>query len=186
MTNIYIDTTTGLLVGAEYRPSPNYNERPQNAVIDTIVIHNASLPKGHFGGEAITDLFCNRLDLTSHPTFAYLAGVKVSAHLLIRRDGKIVQYVPFTKRAWHAGVSQLNGRENFNDFSIGIELEGTDDIKYEEIQYQQLGLVTFLLMQVYPKITPENLVAHSTIAPTRKTDPGPAFLWEKYRSMLQE
>jgi AmpD protein len=181
-----IDTNNGLLIGAEYIASPNFDERPPGMAIDLLVIHNISLPKGVFGTNAITELFCNKLDIISHQDFMPLVGLKVSAHLLIRRDGSIIQYVPFTKRAWHAGNSQFNGRENCNDFSIGIELEGTDDIPYEEIQYKQLALISGLLMQVYPKITLGRVVGHSDIAPTRKTDPGPAFLWEKYKNMVQK
>lgn len=183
---MHIDINNGLLIGAQYIPSPNFDERPPDMTIDLLIIHSISLPKGVFGTNAITELFCNKLDISSHQDFVPLAGLKVSAHLLVRRDGSIIQYVPFAKRAWHAGNSKFHGRENCNDFSIGIELEGTDDIPYEEIQYKQLAFISRLLMHHYPKITLERIVGHNDVAPTRKTDPGPAFLWGKYRFMVQE
>lgn len=179
-----IDTETGLLDVAQYIPSPNYNERPSGIEVDLLVIHGISLPRGMFGGNAIIDLFCNKLNPTAHPSFATLANLQVSAHLLIRRDGGVIQFVSFHKRAWHAGASSFHGRENCNDFSIGIELEGTDDIPYEEAQYQQLAAITKLLQKSYPQITAENIVGHSEISPTRKTDPGKAFDWEHYKSLL--
>jgi len=179
-----INENTGLLDDAQYIPSPNYNERPSNTDVNLLVIHNTSLPPGEFGGNAVIDLFCNKLDPAAHPSFKNIAILRVSAHLLIRRDGGMIQFVPFHKRAWHAGVSIFRGRENCNDYSIGVELEGTDDIPYEEIQYQQLSAVTQLLRQDYPKIAVENIVGHSEIAPTRKTDPGKAFDWKYYRNLL--
>lgn len=193
---MYIDIKTGLLINkknksqgaenVEYIPSPNCNDRPSPSTIDLLVIHNISLPKGIFEGEAITELFCNKLNTSACTEFATLANIKVSAHLLIRRDGKIIQYVPFNKRAWHAGISQFHGRNNCNDFSIGIEMEGTDNIAYEEIQYKKLATITLLLMNIYPHITPKHIVGHNEIAPTRKTDPGPAFSWKKYRTLLKK
>lgn len=150
-----------------------------------MVIHNISLPPGEFGGTGIERLFLNRLDPAEHPFFEAIASLRVSAHLLIRRDGQLVQFVPFHLRAWHAGESSFQGRERCNDFSIGIELEGTDHLPYESAQYQTLVQVTRDLQQRYPEITPERIVGHSDIAPSRKTDPGPAFDWERFRELLR-
>lgn len=162
----------------------NHNERPADE-ISLLVIHNISLPAGEFGGPYIEDLFCNRLDPAAHPDFVAIAALRVSAHLLIRRDGSLLQFVPFNRRAWHAGVSCYAGREQCNDFSIGIELEGTDDQPFTDQQYQQLITVTRLLMQHYPAITAERITGHSDIAPERKTDPGPCFDWTSYLQQLQ-
>lgn len=171
------------LVTAERTPSPNYNER-LSPRIDLLVIHNISLPPGQFGGSYISDFFCNQLDPDCHPYFEHIKDLEVSAHLLIRRDGTLIQYVPFDKRAWHAGTSCFQGEEGCNDFSIGIELEGTDDVPYAEAQYEKLAAVTRCLMNVYQGITPERIVGHSDIAPGRKTDPGDAFDWDCYLSLL--
>ena len=168
----------------EHCPSPNFNERPDSIDIELLVIHNISLPAGSFGGPYIHNLFTNCLDPQAHESFRNIAGLEVSAHLLIRRDGSVTQFVPFHKRAWHAGVSSWNGREQCNDFSIGIELEGADGTPYEKAQYQRLQQVTKLLMNKYPKLTSENITGHSDIAPGRKTDPGPAFHWKAYLSSL--
>lgn len=175
--NVEIDVATGRLSDARYVPSPNYNERPLDAVIDLLVIHNISLPPGEFGGSYIDALFTNALDPSIHPYFAEIAHFEVSSHCLIRRDGEIVQYVPFNKRAWHAGDSYFDGQEDCNDFSIGIELEGADEIPYEPIQYIVLANLVSVLKKAYPKITDNRIVGHSTIAPLRKTDPGSAFDW---------
>lgn len=174
----------GLLSHVRHILSPNYNDRPDGMDIDLLVIHNISLPPGEYGGDAVVELFCNQLDTNSHPSFKDLLGLKVSAHLFIRRDGEIIQFVPFNKRAWHAGVSCFAGREGCNDYSIGIELEGSDNIAYNTIQYQQLAKVSRCLMRVYPGINPERIVGHVDIAPERKTDPGPAFDWSYYRGLL--
>lgn len=168
---------------ARHCPSPNCNPRPDNAAIRLIVIHGISLPPGDFGGPWIDRLFTNSLDPAAHPYFAEIAGLTVSSHLLIRRDGEIVQYVPFDLRAWHAGRSSYQGVENCNDFSIGIELEGIDDQPYSEAQYRQLAAVTRVLNEIYPQ-TFGHIAGHSEIAPGRKTDPGPAFLWSHYRALL--
>ena len=168
---------------AERIPSPNYNERPSPR-IDLLVIHNISLPPRRFGGTYISDFFCNQLDPKLNPYFEKIKSFQVSAHLLLRRDGSIIQYVPFDKRAWHAGMSCFDGEENCNDFSIGIELEGVDDVPYETVQYEQLVAVTHCLMRVYEGITPERITGHSDIAPGRKTDPGEAFNWNRYLSLL--
>lgn len=172
-----IDVETGVLRNVRYVPSPNHNDRPEGAVIDLLVIHNMSLPPGEFGGPYIDALFTNTLDPMVHPYFAEIYDVQVSSHCLIRRDGEIIQYVPFNKRAWHAGDSSFSGRENCNDFSIGIELEGTDEIPYTPIQYTVLANLVSLLKKTYPEITDDRIVGHSTIAPMRKTDPGSAFDW---------
>ena len=168
---------------AERIVSPNYNERPCDR-IDLLVIHNISLPPGVFGGPYISQLFTNQLDPEQHPYFKQIASVEVSAHVLIRRDGSFIQYVPFDKRAWHAGNSCFQGEENCNDFSIGIELEGTDDMPYETVQYQRLAEISRLLMHSYVKLSAERVRGHCDIAPGRKTDPGEAFDWAYYRSLL--
>lgn len=172
-----IDSESGLLIGAIQVASPNCSDRPVGCNIDLLVVHNISLPPGEFGGSYIDALFTNELDPLLHPYFMEIASLKVSCHCLIRRDGSITQYVPFHKRAWHAGCSEFEGREDCNDFSIGIELEGTDWTPFTEIQYQVLARLVALLQAQYPAITLERIVGHSTIAPTRKTDPGPFFDW---------
>ncbi len=177
-----IDPRSGLLDCARQLPSPNCDSRPAACEIDLLVIHNISLPPGCFGGDAIDRFFTNCLEADADPYFAGICDMKVSAHVLIRRSGEIVQYVPFTQRAWHAGVSCFEGRERCNDYSIGIELEGTDEQAYEEIQYQVLEQLVAALMQIYPGITRQRIVGHSEIAPGRKTDPGPAFDWSRIRA----
>ena len=174
----------GWLLGVEHCPSPNFGKRPNGAAIDLLVIHNISLPAGQFGGPHIRALFCNCLDCDAHPDFASLRGLRVSAHLLIDRQGRACQFVSFLDRAWHAGVSHFQGRDNCNDFSIGIELEGSDDIPYTHAQYCTLLGVTKTLQSYYPLITSERIVGHSDIAPGRKTDPGAAFDWRYYKKQL--
>jgi AmpD protein len=175
----------GWLSSASRCPSPNFNERPDGGDIRLIVVHGISLPPGQFGGTYIEQFFTNTLDPLQHPYFETIAHLQVSAHLLIRRDGQVVQFVPFISRAWHAGKSSYLGRENCNDFSIGIELEGTDDEPYEEVQYQILADVIRVLQQYYPD-TREHVVGHSDIAPGRKTDPGRAFSWSRLESLLAQ
>ncbi len=165
-------------------PSPNCDRRPAGSVIDLLVIHNISLPPGQFGGPWIEDLFMNRLDPEADPYFRAIHGQQVSSHLLIRRDGTLIQYVPLDERAWHAGRSCFDGRQACNDFSIGIELEGTDHDAYSDVQYRVLAQVTREILARYPAITPERITGHSDIAPGRKTDPGPAFDWERYLGMV--
>lgn len=167
-------------------PSPNHNERPQGEVIDLVVVHNISLPPGQFGGPYIDDFFQNRLAIEADPFFAEIQDLQVSAHFLIRRDGAIHQYVPCDKRAWHAGQSRWCGREVCNDFSIGIELEGTDSTAFTDAQYAQLSALIKLLQKEYPHITNERIVGHSDIAPGRKTDPGPHFNWQRLTELLTE
>jgi N-acetyl-anhydromuramoyl-L-alanine amidase len=184
-TTFLIDTLTGRLANARWLPSSNCDERPANTLTDLIVVHGISLPPNEFGGEWIDRLFTNTLPVDIHPYFASIAELKVSSHLLIRRSGEIVQYVPFQMRAWHAGASQYCGRERCNDFSIGIELEGGDSIAYEPIQYAMLSNTITALCVAYPSLTPERVVGHSDVAPGRKTDPGDAFDWTKLRAMLR-
>ena len=175
----------GWLAGAERLCSPNADSRPPGEVPTLLVIHNISLPPGCFGGGEVRAFFTNSLDCSAHPYFTEIAGLRVSAHLLIDREGTIPQFVSFLDRAWHAGVSSFEGRERCNDFSIGIELEGTDTEPYTERQYDELAAVCAALMDAYPGITPARIVGHADIAPGRKTDPGPAFDWLRLRAMLK-
>jgi len=179
-----MNISNGWLNAAHQCVSPNFDQRPDNCPLDLLVIHNISLPPGQFGGPWISQLFCNQLDPDAHPYFREIHQLRVSSHLLIRRNGDVIQYVPFFKRAWHAGRSRFQGQENCNDNAIGIELEGSDNISYEDIQYQLLTEITTTLLSNYPLITPERITGHSDIAPTRKTDPGPAFDWPRYRNSL--
>lgn len=169
---------------ARHCPSPNFNARPGGETVSLLVVHNISLPPGRFGGCWIDDLFANRLDHDAHPYFATLRGLEVSSHFLIRRDGELVQYVSVDDRAWHAGRSRFGDRENCNDFSIGIELEGTDERPYTQKQYRRLASLAVLLLKSFPAITPDRVTGHSDIAPGRKTDPGPAFDWQRFRADL--
>lgn len=180
-----IDLATGLLMDTLYVPSPNCDERPVGTEISLIVIHGISLPPGEFGGPHIEALFTNRLDPTTHPYFAGIEGLKVSTHLLIRRNGEVIQFVPLHRRAWHAGDSCFQDRKCCNDFSIGIELEGADTTPYTDAQYTQLAELIECLMRNYPMITRERITGHSDIAPQRKTDPGPAFEWTKLHHELE-
>jgi len=164
--------------------SPNCDERPAGCDVSLIVVHGISLPPGEYGGPWIDDLFTNRLDPHAHPYFSEIEGMRVSAHLLIRRDGELVQYVPFDRRAWHAGQSCYEGREACNDFTIGIELEGQDDSPYEDIQYQRLAELVRVLRRQFPGIAGNGIVGHCDIAPGRKTDPGEAFDWGRLRALL--
>lgn len=176
------DTTW--LAGVRRVPSPNYDTRPAGSMIDMLVIHSISLPPGEYGGDAIDRLFTNSLDPTAHPYYQTIASLRVSAHALIDRSGAITQYVPFELRAWHAGASSFAGRENCNDFSIGIELEGCDDQPYEQAQYHTLAELTRFLMRAWPGITAARIAGHCDVAAGRKTDPGPAFDWTYYRKLL--
>ncbi|ANG61969.1 N-acetyl-anhydromuranmyl-L-alanine amidase [Marinobacterium aestuarii] len=174
----------GLLSNARFVASPNHNARPEGSEVSLLVIHNISLPPGQFGTGAVEQFFCNRLDWQAHPYFQSIEGMEVSAHLLIERSGALIQFVPLHQRAWHAGRSCFEERENCNDFSIGIELEGTDDQPYSDAQYASLVEVTRQLQQRFPGITDARIVGHSDIAPGRKTDPGPAFDWARFRAQL--
>ena len=175
----------GWLEGARRCVSPNQDARPDPQDVSLLLIHGISLPPGEFGGPWIDALFQNRLDPAADPYFAGIAHLRVSAHLLVRRDGELVQYVPFGARAWHAGASCHAGREGCNDFAIGIELEGTDALPYTDAQYAALLAVTRALLATYPALTPERIAGHADVAPGRKTDPGPAFDWGRYRAALQ-
>lgn len=183
---------SGFFVGADHylegilrHHSPFCNSRPDQEDIQLLVIHHISLPAGVFGGPYIDQLFCGTLDCRAHADFAELQGLEVSAHVLIRRDGQVIQYVPFHLRAWHAGASSWQGRERCNDYSIGIELEGTELSGYTPAQYETLAQVTLALMQRYPGITSERIVGHEHIAPTRKQDPGISFDWLRYQQALR-
>ena len=171
----------GVLAGAVQVPSPNCDERPEGATVTLLVVHDISLPPGEFGGEDVTRLFTNTLDYGGHPYYETLRDLKVSAHFLIHRDGELVQFVPCAKRAWHAGPSNWRGRERCNDFSLGVELVGADDRPYAKEQYLRLAELTSMLHRRYPVV---DVVGHADIAPGRKTDPGPAFDWGHYRSLL--
>ena len=167
----------GWLVNTRHCLSPNFNQRPYNTEVDLIVIHNISLPPGQFNNGYIEDFFCNKLDPKQHLYFESIVQLQVSAHCVINRSGEIIQYVNFNERAWHAGKSIFEGRENCNDYSIGIELEGTDALPYTQAQYAQLQHLSHALIQHYPQINSTRITGHNTIAPERKTDPGASFNW---------
>lgn len=179
-----IDTTTGLYTLARQCPSPNCDQRPEGCVPDLIVLHNITLPPYEFGGNWIDQLFTNQLDPQAHPFFATIQHLRVASHILIRREGEVVQYVPFHQRAFHAGVSRYQGRERCNDFSIGIEIEGTDFEPFTAAQYQMLELLLLELVQAYPTLSLEHITGHEHIAPGRKTDPGPYFDWQRLSERL--
>ena len=171
----------GCLRDVRFIPSPNCDERPAGSAINLLVIHNISLPPDEFGGNGVIELFTNRLDPEAHPYYQILRALRVSAHFFIRRDGEIIQFVPCEKRAWHAGTSCWQGKTCCNDFSIGIELEGSDTTPFTDIQYAVLAALTQALQKMYP-IT--DIAGHSDIAPGRKTDPGTCFDWDRYRNAL--
>ena len=164
----------GLAAGARQVASPNCDERPAGVQVTLLVVHSISLPPGQYGGDAIERLFTNRLDPAAHPYFAQLAGLRVSAHFLVRRDGELVQFVPVQRRAWHAGESSWRGRGRCNDFSVGVELEGSDAERFTPAQYAALARLTRALRAHLPL---RQLAAHSDVAPGRKSDPGPGFEW---------
>ncbi|MGR9046595.1 MAG: 1,6-anhydro-N-acetylmuramyl-L-alanine amidase AmpD [Gammaproteobacteria bacterium] len=179
-----MDVLNHKLTGVKYCFSPNFDERPDPDDISLLVIHCISLPPGEFGSDAIDRLFGNTLNPEDHPYFKTIHHLQVSSHLLIRREGEIVQYVPFDKRAWHAGQSEYRGRSRCNDFSIGIELEGTETVPYSMAQYRQLAVVIQGLLTHYPRLSKTAIVGHSDIAPGRKIDPGASFDWEKLSVLL--
>ena len=172
----------GFAPAVRFVPSPNCDERPAGAAIELLVVHAISLPPGQFGGAGVEALFTNTLDTSAHPYSAGLAGLRVSAHFLVRRDGGIVQFVPCARRAWHAGESTWRGRSRCNDFSVGVELEGTDDVPFEPAQYASLAALTHGLRARYGIA---DIAGHSDIAPGRKTDPGPRFDWALFRSLIE-
>jgi AmpD protein len=182
---VYVDPERGLLDVARQVASPNCDERPSGSVPELIVVHNISLPPGEFGGFWIESLFTNALDPDRHPYFAGIAGLRVSAHLFLDRGGNPIQFVPFHRRAWHAGVSSYCGREACNDFSIGIELEGADDAPFDPRQYASLAAAIQALLRAYPTLDRDRIRGHEHIAPGRKTDPGPWFDWSWFRMMLE-
>jgi len=171
----------GRIDAARFVASPNCDERPAGEVITLIVIHNISLPPGEFGGDGIERLFTNELDSSADPYYQTLAGLRVSSHFLIRRTGELLQFVLCSKRAWHAGESEWRGRCRCNDFSIGIELEGADDVPYTEAQYRLLAQIVRALRSAYPVA---DIAGHSDIAPSRKTDPGPSFDWTRFYGLV--
>jgi AmpD protein len=181
---VIVDRGTGWIVGVRRVESPNHDERPGATDLDLIVVHGISLPPGEFGNGWIDRFFCNDLPAEAHPFFATIQNVTVSAHVLIARDGVPTQYVPFDRRAWHAGKSQYCGRSACNDFSVGIELEGTDELPYTGAQYRALGGLVAALRRAYPSLRAAEVVGHSDIAPGRKTDPGPAFDWTVFEREL--
>jgi AmpD protein len=174
----------GWLQSAKKIESPHFDLRPEKAEVSLLVIHNISLPPSQFEGHYVEDFFLGRLDSAIHPYFKDIASIRVSSHLYVRRNGDVIQFVPFNKRAWHSGVSCFNGQENCNDFSIGIELEGTDDIVYTDKQYQNLIEITSELQQAYPLINKQSIKGHCDIAPGRKTDPGKSFDWNRFQAAL--
>jgi AmpD protein len=180
-----IEPATGLLAGIRQVLSPFYDARPTGVLPELIVVHGISMPPGEFGGPWIDRLFTGNLPADAHPYFKEMSKLRVSAHALIRRDGTIVQYVPFGQRAWHAGQSHYRGRAGCNDFSVGVELEGTGEVPYTEAQYIQLAGLVEALVATYPSLSLDHIAGHSDIAPGRKTDPGPSFEWERWRSILR-
>jgi AmpD protein len=179
-----VDPVTGLLLGTRQVLSPHFDARPTGQAPELIIIHGISLPPGEYGGPWIDRLFCGNLSAVAHPFFASIEGLRVSAHALVRRDGGLSQYVPFHARAWHAGVSEWQGRSACNDFSIGIELEGADTEPYELAQYRALAALIAALLRAYPSLSADRLVGHSDVAPGRKTDPGLSFDWTRLRTEL--
>jgi AmpD protein len=187
-TIAFVDSATGLIEPARHVASPNRDERPAGTLPELIVVHGISLPPDEYGGPWIDRLFTNSLPPDApgvHPFFATVMSLQVSSHLLIRRGGEYVQYVPFHLRAWHAGASIYCGRERCNDFSIGIEMEGSDHLPYEPAQYRALSAAIHALCSAYPSLSTERIAGHDEIAPGRKTDPGPAFDWPRLRALLK-
>ncbi len=179
-----INTATGLLENCKQKPSPNKDIRPENTPIELVVLHSISLPPGEYGGDSIEQFFQNKLDKNQHPYFEEIHTLKVSSHVLIKRSGEMVQFVPFHERAWHAGQSNYQGRKTCNDFSIGIELEGTDSDHFKDEQYKQLNLLITVLQKTYSQIS-DNITGHSDIAPGRKTDPGTGFEWSRLKNHIK-
>jgi len=184
MTSLEVDPATGLVRGARQVPSPNCDDRAAGQVPEVLVIHAISLPPGQYGGPGIEQLFTNCLDPHGHPYYADIAGLKVSSHLLIRRDGEVLQFVPLVRRAWHAGASWCEGRARVNDFSVGIELEGCEEEPYTDAQYRTLAELTHVLLARYPDIRRDRIYGHEDIAPGRKLDPGPHFNWPRYLASI--
>ncbi len=186
MSDYTVNAETGLITPGRLCLSPNRDQRPADSAVDLIILHGISLPPGQFGGGEIEALFLNELDWDAHPYYGKIRGMEVSAHVLVRRDGELVQFVPFIERAWHAGASEFRGRSRCNDFSIGIELEGEDETPYDERQYQVLSRMLQALMLAYPNISAREIAGHCDVAPDRKLDPGPAFDWLRLYDALGE
>ena len=182
----HIDRATGFLTGVRQVLSPHFDARPSGALPELLVVHGISLPPGEFGGPWIDRLFTGTLPWDEHPSFKQIEGLRASAHALVRRDGQIVQYVPFGERAWHAGQSAWRGRTGCNDFSIGVELEGTDDMPYTDAQYEALAALSAALIATYPSLSAQTIAGHSEVSPGRKTDPGPSFDWARFRALLDQ
>lgn len=176
-----INNNSALFDDITHYHSDNCDNRPKDIIIDTIIIHCISLPMGSYDNQNIVDLFTNNLDINQDPSFKSLKDVRVSSHLLVKRDGEIIQFVPFYLRAWHAGVSKHKERDNCNDYSIGIELEGTDKSKFTDVQYERLNEIIRSLKDFYPKIVDENIIGHNEVSPDRKNDPGPYFEWNRIK-----
>jgi len=183
--SLNVDPDSGWVFGARRVYSPNFDARPDGSGIDLIVVHGISLPPGEFGGGAIDELFTNCLDAAAHPYFREVCDLRVSSHALIRRSGQLTQYVSFRNRAWHAGESTYRDRSRCNDFAVGIELEGTDTLPYEDVQYRVLAELVVALRRAYPSLRDSEIVGHCDIAPGRKTDPGPAFEWQTLQHSLK-
>ncbi|HUN26591.1 MAG TPA: 1,6-anhydro-N-acetylmuramyl-L-alanine amidase AmpD [Steroidobacteraceae bacterium] len=184
MSALQVDVATGLIARVRQVLSPHFDERPSGTTVDLIVVHGISLPPGEYGGAWIDRFFTGALPASAHAYFREIAGMRVSAHVLVRRTGEIVQYVAFDKRAWHAGLSAYRGRAPCNDFSIGIELEGTDEEPYTDAEYERLAALIGALLTAYPTLSRDRIAGHSEVAPDRKTDPGPSFDWERLRALI--
>ncbi len=184
--NYTVSPGAGLIRPGTQCPSPNQDDRPASMEPDLIIIHSISLPPGKFGGPQVQELFTNCLDWDAHPYFGEIRGLKVSAHLLIRRDGDLLQFVPFGRRAWHAGESSFRGRSCCNDYSIGIELEGDEETPYTDAQYSHLTAVITAIRECYPDITVRHIAGHCDVSPGRKSDPGPAFDWLRLYDGLRD
>ena len=174
-----------LIENIKFLQSPNFDIRPKKIDISLIVIHSISLPPTIFGNEYVENFFLNKLEIEDNEYINSIKDMKVSSHIYIKRTGEIIQFVPFDKRAWHAGESSYKNVKNCNDYSIGIELEGCEDISFEDIQYNKLSEIIDCLIQNYPNINSERIVSHSEIAPGRKSDPGPLFDWKRLKSMIK-
>jgi AmpD protein len=181
---VIVDRKSGWVRGVRRVVSPNHDERPAGTELTLIVVHGISLPPAEFGNDWIDRFFCNALPGDAHPFFATICQSTVSSHVLIARDGGLTQYVPFDRRAWHAGRSEYRGRAGCNDFSVGVELEGTDELPYEAAQYRALAELVIALRRAYPSLANAEIVGHSDIAPGRKTDPGPSFDWAELTRQL--
>ena len=181
-----VEPYSGVLTPARQCPSRNQDDRPAESGPELLIVHSISLPPGEFGGPYIEQLFDNRLDWSAHPYFESIRGLEVSAHALIRRDGSVLQFVPFTRRAWHAGESVFRGQQRCNDFAIGIELEGEDSLPYTDVQYDILAAVTNALFTAYPRLDTRHIAGHCDVSPGRKSDPGPAFDWLRLYDALCE